>query len=205
MRGLLCAMILLGVTSMSVFGAEHRSLEVTSYTADMDIVVDGASVVKPAITAEFGKEVELTVGAKPGKSGWKIRVIADNPVITKDMETAVLTRLQLFEVVDGSEILRAEPELTARPNERVDFDLPMTGAPGRRATIGLTLDLAAEDMSTESLSDAMGVDENCPVHQKSLIGTDGARQCCGGRCPDGEPWTCCGAIKCCLCGSCCNP
>ena len=108
----------------------------------MDFSVDGKRIAAPSAIVEFGKEAEVTIGDE-NSHAWRFRILADEPTIVR-RAGVIPVSVDLYEVAEGKEYLRASPHVNLSPGQRADLETIFADGDGRKAHIAVVANLRSD-------------------------------------------------------------
>ena len=108
----------------------------------MEFSVDGKRIAAPSAIVEFGKEAEVTIGDETSHA-WRLRILAEEPTIVR-RAGVIPVSVDLYEVAEGKEYLRASPHVNLAPGQRADLEAIFGEGDGRRARIAVVANLRSD-------------------------------------------------------------
>lgn len=149
--------------------------------------------------------------------GHQLRLVVGSPFVAPNGKSAAELRIEIFEQVGREWSLRASPSMGIEIGKDASMDAPLMFAEdGGTYNISVTVTQVAleESMAMAGHVSASAVacepDLLAPLQADIDSGNQsrrGERSCCRAPCVDGSNYTmtCCGAVWCCACGTCCYP
>jgi len=110
---------------------------------NMDLAINGHTVISPSAIVEFGKEAEFTIRDADGVHGWQIKLVVDEPSVKRRV-LVMPSSMQLFELAGDQSILQAEPHLSTAPGQHADLQMTLADDSGRRATLGFIAEIRSD-------------------------------------------------------------
>lgn len=160
------------------------------------ITVDGNELGAPSSIVQVGKQATLsTEGPYPFRLDYEVKNI-----FTDANGNSLATVSTKIPRSTKAGTLRSEAELLTK----LDGNIASVALEADNTSTVLRLSATMlSNVEVYDMFDGKGSSAvDCNVGNSSTIEPLG---CCGGRCANGTPWRCCGAVSCCNCGVCCNP
>ncbi|MFO3797807.1 MAG: hypothetical protein ACK8QZ_11095 [Anaerolineales bacterium] len=177
------------------------------YKLDLSIEKSGEKVANPKFTVAFGSPAVVTV-TDPKKNDGAYRIQATATLGEKSPTGKGTVRLDIvvLEQISGAWVIVGEPSIMAYEGQSASLDV---SGPVGSFKISAT---ATPEFNQKALNfkGASCPALTAPMAKKTpppIVGIRNDPNCCSTGCADGsgQTMTCCGAIECCACGSCCRP
>lgn len=178
-----------------------------AYRLDISVEKGGERVANPKFTVAFGSPAVVTItDARKSSGAYRIQATAVPGGKGSAGKGTVRIDLVVLEQVSGAWVILGEPSLLAYDGQPASIEV--SGAAGAfRVSAKATPEFnqaatAFKGGSCPALAAPMA--NNAPL---PIVGIRHDANCCSTGCAEGsgQTMTCCGAIECCVCGSCCRP
>lgn len=171
-------------------------MSANSAKIDLKMALGGDAATRSVVVA-YGRAAQLRYAStRPGIKDWRLELLA-NPDDTLGVPDAIRVKLKLAEPEGAGWKVVQEAEMVLLPGQPGS----LTGGQGSAIR---DMEVIVTQLFIALPKEAPGL--ACPdilLPGDGLAGTAAAR-CCGGRCGNGDNWSCCGGVSCCVCGSCCS-
>lgn len=202
--------IAVALFSTGALSAPAASRSANAFKLDIAIQKNGATVANPKFTVVFGKPAQATM-SKPGQENdiYRVQATALPAQPLPDGRKTVRLDLVVMERVEGAWVILGEPSMVLYDGKAGSLDVSgPAGAFKVQATATSEFNLKAVGFNGGACPALDAPVARVAKTSGSVI--QGIRvdpNCCSAGCADGsgQTMTCCGAIECCACGSCCSP
>lgn len=205
-------LVRIAAVAMLVSSVAHAASpnSANSYKLDVTIKKGGVAIVNPKISVAFGKPAQITMSKQGvGDENYRIQVTAQPGEPAGNGKKTVRLDFIVLEQVSGAWVVLGEPSMVAYDGQQASVDV---NGPAGAFSVSATATSGFDDRAASLKSDS------CPTLEAPLVkrpeksggiimGIHQDPDCCSAGCTDGSGWTmtCCGAIECCACGTCCRP
>jgi len=201
------ALALSSFASRDAWAAEKAA---NAYKLNIAIQKAGETVANPKFTVAFGKPAQATMSKAGQEDGlYRVQATALPAEPAADGRKTLRLDLVVMEQVAGAWVILGEPSMVLYDGTTGSVDV--SGAAGAfkvEATATSEFNLRAVDFAGGSCPALDAPVARIAKTSGSVIkGIRVDPDCCSTGCADGsgQTMTCCGAIECCACGSCCRP
>jgi len=203
------AVLLSSASAASLAGSLYR-VEVTLHRTGVEPAMQSTVFVEPS------KEAVLSLLHESDPIGNQLRLSVEPPFVAPNGKSVANVRVQVLEQVGRDWSLRASPSLGVELGKEATLEGPLTSSiQGARYSLSVRATLVTADEFKQLTGKVATASVPCEYGMLAPVGkqsaSDGASKrgglCCRVPCTTGYNWvlTCCGAVYCCDCGSCCYP
>lgn len=182
------------------------------YSVEGVVAVDGQEIMRPQAIAVENIPVRVEISGRNGSYLFEYTISRGDGAAS----TQAAVHLSFFDKAFGNWVLRAQPSMIVRLGEKASVEMPYQEgeASPRRVAMDITITEKPKDellaMFGGRIPDVSMCPSNTDASHRLLSAeppTPGQPRYCDVTCSDGSGSTlhCCGAVKCCACGSCCSP
>jgi hypothetical protein len=115
--------------------AQAQPAETPYCEVAMQFSLNGKEVAAPNLLVRFGESADVTIG-DPAGHAWRFRVLADAPAVVR-RANVIPVDVELYEIAEGREFMRASPHLKLVPRQRAEIDTIFGNGDGRRAHVAI--------------------------------------------------------------------
>lgn len=181
-----------------------------AYKLDIAIQKGGRTVANPKFTVVFGKPAQVTMSKAGTDDGlYRVQATALPAEPMPDGRKTVRVDLVVLEQVSGAWVVLGEPSMVLYDGRAGVVDVA-GGAGAFKVEATATSEFNPRAVGFQGAS-CPALDAPVPRTAKAsgsvIKGIRVDPDCCSVGCSNGsgQTMTCCGAIECCACGSCCRP